>query len=236
MAPRKSSAGTSAKVTMYRPSAKAPKGPTALTKGTTKVVIVKDGGRGGKSLSRSAKTGRFTSSTYRAFISPVIPPVQPTPLALATSAPAPAGHPDPLVRSRAARDLADLDYRRAVQADPATQTEAARRLGTSQANISKLRARAAEPIREGFSGASPHEVCLRHAAGQITDEQLVDELTRWDYAPGDYRTDGFTADLAQTPGSFDDVLDAMYDKLIPRDLYAVVAKALTEEDLPQRQW
>ena len=73
-------------------------------------------------------------------------------------------------------------------------------------------------------------------AGQITDEQLVDELTRWDYAPGDYRTDGFTADLAQTPGSFDDVLDAMYDKLIPRDLYAVVAKALTEEDLPQRQW
>ena len=51
------------------------------------------------------------------------------------------------MRARAARDLADLDYRRAVQADPATQTEAARRLGTSQANISKLRARAAEPIR-----------------------------------------------------------------------------------------
>ena len=141
MTPRKSSAGTSAKVTMYRPSAKAPKGPTALTKGTTKVVIVKDGGRGGKSLSRSAKTGRFTSSTYRAFTSSVVPPVQPTPLAPATPTPAPAGHPDPLVRARAARDLADLDYRRAVQADPATQTEAARRLGTSQANISKLRGR-----------------------------------------------------------------------------------------------
>lgn len=236
MTPRKNSAGMSAKATMYRPSAKTPKRPTALTKGTIKVTVVKDSGRGGKSLSRSAKTGRFVPSTYRAFAFPAVPPVQPTLPAPATPAPAPAGHPDPLVRARATRDLADLDYRRAVQADPATQTEAARRLGTSQANVSKLRARPAEPVRDGFSGASPHEVCLRHAAGQITDEQLVDELTRWDYAAGDYRTDGFNADLVHLPGSFDDVQDAMYDDLIPYELYAAVADALTPEDLPQRQW
>lgn len=233
MTPRKISAGTTAKTKMYRSGAKAPQGPTALKKGTAKYVL-KDSGRAGKTVSRSAKTGRFVISSDRAGLPQTVrlaPSKQQAPVEVATG-----GHPDPLVRARAARDLADLDYRRAVQADPATQTEAARRLGTSQANVSKLRARQAEPVRDGFSGATPHEVCLRHAAGQITDEQLVDELTRWSYAPGDYRTDGFNADLVHLPGSFDDVLDAMYDDLIPYELYAAVADALTPEDLPQRQW
>lgn len=40
-----------------------------------------------------------------------------------------------------------------------------------------------KPVREGFSGAEPYEIALRFAAEQITHEQLVDELTRWQYTP-----------------------------------------------------
>ena len=36
---------------------------------------------------------------------------------------------------------------------------------------------------EGFSGADPYEIALRYAAGQLSRERLVDELSRWDYAP-----------------------------------------------------
>lgn len=39
------------------------------------------------------------------------------------------------------------------------------------------------PVREGFSGADPYEIALRYEAGQLSREELVEELTRWEYTP-----------------------------------------------------
>ena len=70
--------------------------------------------------------------------------------------------------------------------------ELARNLGVSQPTISdalKTAARVPE-TRPGFSGADPYEIAQRYAAGDLTREQLVEELSRWEYRPGQ-PTDGY---------------------------------------------
>ena len=73
-----------------------------------------------------------------------------------------------------------------------TQVELARGLGLSQPTISdalKTAARVPEP-RPGFSGADPYEIAQRYAAGDLTREELVEELSPWEYRPGQ-PTDGY---------------------------------------------
>ncbi|TLP94499.1 hypothetical protein FEF26_11930 [Nesterenkonia salmonea] len=76
-------------------------------------------------------------------------------------------------------------------------------MGISQPALSKaLKATETVPEpREGFSGASPYEICARYDAGFIDRDQLVDELTRWSYgAQGG--TDGYDSLIVDQPGSW----------------------------------
>ena len=78
-----------------------------------------------------------------------------------------------------------------------------------------------EEPRPAFSGADPYEIARRYAAGELSREQVVDELARWEYRPG-VPTDGYdwtTGDAGEweeTVGrAFDDgLLDAeTYDAI-----------------------
>jgi hypothetical protein len=78
---------------------------------------------------------------------------------------------------------------------------------------------------EGFSGATPKEICERYAAGEISREQLVDELVRFPYAPRG-ETDGYDSLLVDPPGSFAEVEEAGFSGLIGLDEYEQVFKAM----------
>jgi hypothetical protein len=75
---------------------------------------------------------------------------------------------------------------------------------------------------DGFSGATPYEICERYAAGMIDRERLVDELARYPYVPTP-RTESLADDLLMTPpGTWADVCDADRRGLIPEDVYGEV--------------
>jgi hypothetical protein len=77
-------------------------------------------------------------------------------------------------------------------------------------------------VRAGFSGASPYEIAERYSAGEITREQLVEELVRWEYRPAratdglDWMT-GDSGEFSETVGrALDEGLidDATYDEVL----------------------
>jgi len=123
-----------------------------------------------------------------------------------------------------------LDYRRAVlrAADlKVTQDVLSASLGISQPALSKmLRAadRTPQP-RAGFTGADPYEIAQRYAVGELTRAQVLDELSRWDYAPGADRMDGYDSLVVSVPGSFDDVSRAYDEGLLDQDLYEEILVA-----------
>ncbi len=91
---------------------------------------------------------------------------------------------------------------------------------------------------ESFSGETPYAICEQYAAGKIDRAQLVDELTRWKYAPQDRTTDYFDDLLFEVPGSVDDLNRALRRGLIDDELYDEVAdrlEALHEAD-PEKRW
>lgn len=97
-------------------------------------------------------------------------------------------------RAKSRTVVSRLDYLRELRrlAGSLTQVELARNLGVSQPTISdslKTAAKVAEP-RAGFSGADPYEIAQRYAAGDLSREQVVDELARWEYRPW-APTDGY---------------------------------------------
>lgn len=128
--------------------------------------------------------------------------------------------------------LNQLDYRRELARLASlggSQREWARTLGISQPSLSSAlkTAEKVPPARPGFSGADPYEVCQRYAVGQLTREQLIDELKRWDYVVREKREHDFFDDLRfSTPGSFDDVGRAFDDRLIDDKLYDTILSAI----------
>ncbi len=136
-----------------------------------------------------------------------------------------------LVKLRARRDLADLDYRRALRKLVAeagvSQVEVAAALNVSQPTISKAvqAAKALPDPLEGFAGATPLEICQRYAAGEITREDLVDELARFPYVEGD-QTDGYDSLLVDPPGAWSELDLAESRGLIDSEVYAEVFAAI----------
>jgi hypothetical protein len=107
-----------------------------------------------------------------------------------------------------------------------SQRDVARALGVAQPTISvelKRFAHLAE-VPEGFSGASPYEIAERFAAGQITREQLIDQLGRWQYRPLPpvAETDDLMMDTA---GTWLEVEQANTDGLIDDAAYAAAFAA-----------
>lgn len=80
--------------------------------------------------------------------------------------------------------------------------------------------------RDGFDAASPYELCQRYAAGLITREALVDQLTRWDYAP-EAQAEVWNEIVPSVPGSFSEVAAAKRRGLIDRSIYSEVFYAIT---------
>jgi hypothetical protein len=133
------------------------------------------------------------------------------------------------VRARLRKEIDDLDYRRSLRIlgeRGYTQVRIAAWLGIAQPSVTsalKTATKTALP-REGFSGASPYEICQRYAAGFLEREQLIDELARWPYAPrGRTNPELELEDLIVHPeGSWAEVQQASYAGLIDDEIYEEV--------------
>lgn len=77
------------------------------------------------------------------------------------------------------------------------------------------------PLPEGFSGATPYEICERYAVDKIDRNRLIDELTRFPYAPGG-TTDGYDSLIVDPPGTWSEVSDARRRALIDEQVYETV--------------
>ncbi|QRY42321.1 hypothetical protein JVX92_14890 (plasmid) [Microbacterium hominis] len=127
------------------------------------------------------------------------------------------------VRARRRQQLDELDYRRSVLAlteHGYNQNQIARWLGITQPSVAsalKTARKVTRPV-EGFSGATPMEICQRYAAGLIDRAQLVDELARFPYAPRP-ETDGVDWLVDTPPGTWMEVTLAHYQRLIDDAIY-----------------
>lgn len=135
-------------------------------------------------------------------------------------------------------ELDRLTYIRKVGelASLGSQREIAKVLGIAQPNVSKtLKAAVSAPqLVEGFSGADPYEVAERYSIGELTLFQLVDELLRWDYLPTQ-RTDGHDDLVFSVPGSWDDVVRAQSQGLLPMEVYGFVQSEVAALDARQEK-
>lgn len=130
------------------------------------------------------------------------------------------------VLARRRKEIDELDYRRELRRldqHGYSQREIAKWLGIAQPSVlSALRTAAKVPMPlDGFSGATPYEICQRYAAGFIDRTQLVDELTRFPYVKGG-QTDGYDSLIVDPPGTWSEVDDAARHGLIEDDLYEEV--------------
>lgn len=131
------------------------------------------------------------------------------------------------LRHRQAIDrLDELRMLRAL-ARTMSQTALARELALSQPSINGALKRAEQvpDIPAGFSGASPYEIAERFAVGDLTREQVIDELSRWPYDPAP-TTDGWDTLIVDVPGThtWEQVGRALDDGLIDDDIYDAVGE------------
>ncbi|MGL4339999.1 MAG: hypothetical protein ACRCSP_06220 [Rhodoglobus sp.] len=110
-----------------------------------------------------------------------------------------------------------------------------RALRTDPLTVVKLvkAAQKVAPCREGFSGADSYELCMRFSVGRLTREELIEELTRWEFVPREVREHDYFDDLRfSTPGSFDDVGQAFDDDLIDDEVYDYLLRAREKGVMP----
>ncbi|MCG7443385.1 hypothetical protein [Dermabacter vaginalis] len=72
---------------------------------------------------------------------------------------------------------------------------------------------------KGFSGADPYEIAQRYHLGYISEEQLLDELSRWEYLPEPEPEQILDDGGPNPPGTWDDVVRAHRHKLISDEQY-----------------
>ncbi len=131
------------------------------------------------------------------------------------------------VQARRRKEIDELDYRRwlrRLEAAGYTQKQIGAWLGITQPSVNNaLKTAAKVPLpAEGFSGASPYEICQRYAAGFIDRAQLVDELVRWPYAPRGKTADELDDLVINPSGSWADVEEAAHAGLIDEEIYEEV--------------
>lgn len=130
------------------------------------------------------------------------------------------------VLARRRKEIDELDYRRELRRlseHGYSQRDISKWLGIAQPSVlSALRtaAKVTMPL-EGFSGATPYEICQRYAGGLIDRSQLVEELTRFPYAEGGH-TDGYDSLIVDPAGTWSEVSDARRHGLIENDVYEEV--------------
>lgn len=128
-------------------------------------------------------------------------------------------------RLRQRREIDELDYRRVVRGlgKKYSQRQIGQWLNITQPSVQKtLKVAEKEPAPvQGFSGATPYEICQRYAAGLLKREQLVDELSRFPYVVGG-KTDGYDSLTVNPPGTWAEVSTAVRRGLIEDDVYEAV--------------
>lgn len=135
-------------------------------------------------------------------------------------------------------ELDQIDYRRELNRLShlgSSQRQVSSALGISQPSLSTAlkTAEKVPPARPGFSGASPYEICQRFAIGELTRDQVIDELTRWEYViPEAVEHDYFDDLRFDTPGSFNEVGQAFDDGLIDGATYELVLNATAPAPAP----
>ena len=127
--------------------------------------------------------------------------------------------------------LARLRYQRTLvsSARTLTQNEIARAAGISQPSVSEAlsKARTLEGLREGFSSGSLYEMFLSYSAGELSKQQLIEELSRWEYDELSTATvDGLLVDL---PNTFREVEDALVKGVIEPDVYDTVVSRIKQK-------
>lgn len=131
------------------------------------------------------------------------------------------------VRRMRHRQLVDrLDYLRGLRtlAVSMTQTELAKGLGIAQPSVSSALKSAAKvlDVRPGFSGATPYEIAQRYAAEELTRDEVIDELARWEFAPMP-QTDGYDWLTDGTDvGTWVEVENALHDGLLDGETYDAI--------------
>ncbi|MFF9483034.1 hypothetical protein [Streptomyces sp. NPDC014733] len=126
-------------------------------------------------------------------------------------------------RAALAHERTALAALAAADAPGVTHRDIGREMGLSHVAVGTLvtEARDLPALPEGRAGRSPLHVAMRYAADEIDRTTLVEELTTWPYASAGAFTDGLHDDAAATttPGSFDEVHDALVQGFIDDDTY-----------------
>ncbi|WP_059388320.1 helix-turn-helix domain-containing protein [Arthrobacter sp. Hiyo1] len=122
------------------------------------------------------------------------------------------------------------------------QRDIARGLHITQSAISqaltKAESKGVKPIPEGFSGASPHEIAERYAAGDIDRNEMIRQLSAWPYAKAPDNTEQLAMEWKailppNPPGTFEEVGEAFDRGLIDGDAYDIILDAAEDApDLP----
>jgi DNA-binding transcriptional regulator YdaS (Cro superfamily) len=136
-----------------------------------------------------------------------------------------------IIRHRSREAVEHLDSQRELvklQSTNVKQEEIAEALGISQSAVSQRlkTAQKVPAIPEGFSGGSPMEICERFAAGLLSREQVIDELTRWEYPAEAMPADIYDDIWDKQPGDWMEVEQAARLKLIDWDIYEEVLKRI----------
>jgi hypothetical protein len=132
-------------------------------------------------------------------------------------------------------ELASLDFKRAIQdaAEHLRQKTIAEWARLSEPRVSQI-VRRTDRLRPGFSGASPTEVAQRYAVGEISEQQAVDELSRWEYRPMP-AVDPFNESWDPGKGTWLEVEDAWFARLITDEMYREIRvnrRNLSSDDAP----
>ena len=80
----------------------------------------------------------------------------------------------------------------------------------------------------GFSGANPYEIAQRYHLGYISEQQLMDELSRWEYLPEPEPEHILDDGGPNPPGTWDDIVRAHRNELISEEQYARLLALLSE--------
>jgi len=127
-----------------------------------------------------------------------------------------------VVAARARMELASLDFKRTIQdaAEHLRQKTIAEWARLSEPRVSQIVHRT-DRLRPGFSGSSPTEVAQRYAAGEISAQQTVDELSRWEYRPMP-AVDPFNETWDPGKGTWLEVEDAWFARVITDAMYDAI--------------
>src|SRR5690625_771304 len=126
------------------------------------------------------------------------------------------------VRARAQEACAHRDYVRALVqlADSGVpQSRIGALVGVSQPAVSKVLGRRLPAVPAGFADATAYWICERYAAGQLDADELVEQLSRWEFAPMQW-TGSLVEDVGPVEGTFaSEMGEALWAGLIDDALY-----------------